>query len=228
MLQSLKLTAPDHEIAFVSDLHWGHDRDFIWDKRGFSSVKESDETLVQRWNTICTTQSHVWHLGDIVFADPDGSRFMTLMRRLNFKVLYHLWGNHNSGGKAIYNEALQIQYPDAALRGAEVYPLTICVDGDPQKQIVFLPTYLEANINGQRITLCHYPIISHHKAGHGSIMLAGHSHGSCAITNKDTGIGKRLDLGIESFGRPITFDELKKFMDKRPVHSYDHHSSSTT
>ena len=95
------------------------------------------------------------------------------------------------------------------------------------KKVVFLPEYVEAHINGQRMTLCHYPIASHHKVGHSSWMCCGHSHSSLPMTNKDTGVGKRLDLGVESFGRPITFVELKRFMDARPTHSYDHHNETT-
>lgn len=227
MLQTLNIKAPPNEIAFISDLHWGHDRDFIWGKRGFKSVQEHDETLVHRWNEVCTDRSLAFHLGDICFIDGDGKRFESLIRRLNFGVLYSLLGNHNSGVKMAYTQALKTQYPDAATRGAEVYPLETCVDGNPAKKVVFLPEYLEAHINGQRCTLCHYPIASHHKAGHGSWMLAGHSHSSLPMTNKDTGVGKRIDLGIESFGRPITFAELKRFMDARPTHSYDHHNETT-
>jgi calcineurin-like phosphoesterase family protein len=227
MLQTLKITAAPNEITFVSDLHWGHDREFLWGKRGFKSVQEHDDAMVHRWNEVSTNRTIALHLGDLCFMDGDGKRFHNLIRRLNFGTLYTLLGNHNSGVKVAYNEALKIQYPEAALLGAEVYPLSIHVDGDPLKKVVFLPEYVEANINGQRCTLCHFPIASHHKVGHGSWMCAGHSHSSLPMTNKDTGVGKRIDLGIESFGRPITFAELKRFMDARPTHSYDHHNSET-
>ena len=49
---------------------------------------------------------------------------------------------------AAYAAALKVQYPDVATREAEVYPLEICVDGNPNKRVIFLPEYVEANING--------------------------------------------------------------------------------
>ena len=146
-------------------------------------------------------------------------------------MLYSQWGNHNSGVKTVYAEELRRQFPqcfDGNEMIHEVYPLTMQVDGNPNKTVVFLPEYVEFTINGQRIIMCHFPIYSHNKVGHGSWMICGHSHGSCKLTHKDKGMGKRLDVGIESFGRPITFGELKAFMAKREIHLVDHHNSETT
>lgn len=231
MLKHLKINHPDHEIAFVSDLHYGHDKPHIWQKRGHMNGREHDDALIHQWNSVCTDRTVAFHLGDICFVDPDGAKFKNLMRRLNFSVLYSFLGNHNSGLKSIYTEVLHDQYPDCFDGNdmeAEVYPLCYYPTSDPAKMVVFLPEYAEATVNGQRIIMCHFPILSHNKVGHGSWMLCGHSHGSCAMTNKDTGVGKRLDLGIESFGRPITFVELKRFMDAREIHTVDHHDHTTT
>ncbi len=231
MLKVIKLNAPDNEIAFVSDLHYGHDKPHIWQKRGYASGREHDDGLIHQWNSVCTDRSQVFHLGDICFVDPDGVKFKNLMRRLQFNTLWTHLGNHNSGHKLVYAEALREQFPQCFEGNDmvnEVYPLSWQVDGDPNKTVIFLPEYSEATINGRRVIMCHFPIISHNKVGHGSWMICGHSHSSCALTNKDTGVGKRLDLGIESFGRPITFAELRRFMDARPVHSYDHHDHTTT
>jgi len=230
MLKTLKISAAENDIGIVSDLHWNHDRDFIWGKRGFKNVQESNETLIHRWNSYFTDRSIMFHLGDIIFNDPLGDNFKNLMRRLKFKQLYLLLGNHNSGQVQVYKEALAAYgMPQADIdKGMEIYPLSYYVDGDPNKEVIFLPEYIEANINGQRITLCHYPIISHHKAGHGSWMLCGHSHGSCEFTNVQSGKGLRLDIGIESFGRPLNFREIKDFMAKREVISFDHHHEKTT
>jgi calcineurin-like phosphoesterase family protein len=232
MLKVLKVSQPNHEVAFVSDLHWGHDRDFIWGKRGFGSVGEHDEELIHRWNSVCTSRSTVFHLGDICFNDGNGEKLKALLRRLNFRALYCLLGNHNSGQSQLYKNELAKQFPNAISANGydfhEVYPLWHNVDADPNKQVCFLPEYVEAYVNGQRMTLCHFPIVSHHKAGHGAWMICGHSHGSCEFTNTKTGKGKLLDIGIESFGKPLTFNDLKDFFSKREVISFDHHSDKTT
>ena len=42
------------KVFLTSDLHFGHDREFIWKARGFNSIEEMNETYVSRWNdTVC-------------------------------------------------------------------------------------------------------------------------------------------------------------------------------
>lgn len=231
MLKHLKLNYPDHEIAFVSDLHYGHDKPHIWQKRGYTDGQTHDNGLIHQWNSVCTDRTVAFHLGDICFVDPDGAKFKNLMRRLQFNTLYAHLGNHNSGQKLVYAEAMRTQFPQCFEGNdmtCEVYPLKSPVDGDPNKIVVFMPEYAEYTINGTRVVCCHFPIVSHNKIGHGSLMLCGHSHQSLPLTNRDTGQGKRLDLGIEGWGRPLTFGEVKHHLKNRPTDSWDHHDQTTT
>lgn len=232
MLRTLKVNEVEDKILFISDLHHGHDKDFIHNPRGFKNLQEHDETIIKRWNEACSESSIVFHLGDICFNDPTSLSFKNLIRRLKFKTLYCLWGNHNASSKAAYLEEIKIQFQNLISEDGrefyEVYPLWHDVDGNPEKKVCFLPEYVEARINGHHIILSHYPIYSHHKQGHGSIALSGHCHGNCKLTNKNTGIGKRLDVGVESFGRPISFREVLSLMRGREIDMTDHHSKETT
>ena len=40
------------EIYLTSDLHLGHDKDFIYKPRGFNSVDEANESIISNWNSI--------------------------------------------------------------------------------------------------------------------------------------------------------------------------------
>lgn len=227
-------------LFFVSDLHFSHDREFIWGKRGYNSGQEHDNGLIENWNNVCDENSVVFHLGDICFNDPDGKKTEYLFRRLKFKKLYCLLGNHNSGQSNVYRRVLGEQFENAfppkqgnpfdvdlnSKNHYEVYPLWYEINSE--KKVCFLPEYFEIRVGQQKIVLCHFPIVSHHKNGHGSWMVCGHSHGSCEFSQKNANKGKILDVGIESFGRPISFFELKTIMDKKDIVSYDHHSSKTT
>jgi calcineurin-like phosphoesterase family protein len=234
MLNNLKITSSNNNILFVSDLHFGHNRDFIWLRRGFTNIVEHDETLIQRWNSVCTNKSIVFHLGDFIFGDPTGQKFDELTRRLNFQELYLLLGNHNSGQAQRYKRDLRQFHPEVFGQDEhgqedfrEVYPLWTNVDFNNFKNICFLPEYVEASINGVRFVLCHYPIYSHNKLGAGAIHLSGHCHGNNNLTNKDTGKGKRLDVGIESFGRPINLTEVLNHLKQRDLDVVDHHGETT-
>lgn len=231
MLKTLKIKEQENEVAFIGCTHFSHNRDFIYGPRGFSSSKEHDETLIQRWNETCSNRSVVFHLGDFCFNDPTSATFRGLIRRLNFKTMYCLWGNHNSSSKACYQEELKIQFPSVfnpnGYDFCEVYPLIHNVDGNQFKQVVFLPEYVEAVINGDRFILCHFPIYSHHKQSHGSYHLASHCHGNCALTNKNTGKGRRLEVGVESFGRPVTLKEVISHLNGRELNIVDHHGEDS-
>ena len=39
-------------IYLSSDPHFGHAKDFLWRPRGFSSVEEMNEGIIERWNLI--------------------------------------------------------------------------------------------------------------------------------------------------------------------------------
>lgn len=219
MLRTLQISKKEDEVFFISDFHHHHDRDFIWGKRGFNDIGTSDETLIDRWNETVSGTDTVFHLGDFIFRDSDGSRFRQLIRRLNFGHLYLLWGNHTSGQRQVYFETLKAQY-GIDIGGPEVYPLATEISG---KSVTFLPALVNVQVSGQPIVLCHYPIRSHEGIGKGYWHLCGHSHGSCAMSNKNTGEGFILDVGVESFGRPIPMKEVRRHFKNRTPVSVDHH-----
>ena len=233
MLKKLKFSGQETDFFFVSDLHFGHNRDFIYTKRAnpitkevYKTVEEHDKGVIDGWNSVCNKSSIVFNCGDVVFNDSDGSRFWNLMRSLSFNKHYILWGNHTSGHRQAYLKVLKEKFPQA-FKGEEldyeVYPLEVELSGNPDKVIVFLPEYAEVSINSSQIVLCHYPLTVHNHMSHNSICLSGHSHSSCFMTNKNTGTGMRLDLGLESFGRPISLKEVKYHLRNRDIDPKDHH-----
>ena len=84
--------------------------------------------------------------------------------------------------------------------------------------------YYELNFQGQKMILCHYPLATWNKARHGSWMLHGHCHTSFDWANVDT---TRHDIGVDGNGYyPVSFDQLKKIMDKKKYKIVDHHGKS--
>lgn len=80
-------------IYFTSDLHFGHDRQFIYKPRGFSSIQEHDEALIERWNSIVTSEDEVYILGDLMLKD--NIHGIECLKRLNGKK-YFIRGNHDT------------------------------------------------------------------------------------------------------------------------------------
>lgn len=225
MLKSFKFKCEEDNIFFFSDFHGNHDRDFIYLRRGYNNVQDHYSGVLKAWNEVVNNTSIVFHLGDIIFKDSTGQGFRSLIHALQFKELYLLLGNHTSGQRQEYLHHLAIQHPGSVINGElqyEVYPLRVNYG---HKTVIFLPEYFEASINSAHVVLCHYPIMSFNGDGKGTFHLCGHSHGNCKESHKDTGLGYRLDVGVESFGRPVSMTEVRQIFSKRQTHSFDHHGN---
>ncbi len=63
--------------------------------------------------------------------------------------------------------------------------------------------YMELEIDGRRIILCHYPFRTWHEMGKGAIDLHGHSHGRLKEATR------QYDVGVDVFDyRPVTLETI--------------------
>lgn len=222
----------DSKIFFVSDTHFKHDREFLWGKRGFKNVDEHDETLIKTWNERVRPQDVVFHLGDhILGAGRDAKTvFENIFNRLNGHI-YTVWGNHNAGAKQVYQELVEARLGLEPGQGKnmEVYPITW------NDKVTFLGNSALLKISyllhdkQKRSQLVHISHFAHRiwiDMGHGVIALSGHSHGSDKHCNPESTDQKILDVGIENFGGPVSFDEIMQIMKHKEFKQLDHHDSS--
>ena len=80
-------------IWLTSDLHLGHDRQFLWGPRGFQSSLEHDETVVRNWNAVVEPEDDVYVLGDIMLGDnAHGAEYFS---KLNGRI-HLVRGNHDT------------------------------------------------------------------------------------------------------------------------------------
>ena len=85
------------KIWLTSDLHFNHDKDFIWGARGFSSVKEMNETQVKKYNEVVSNEDTVYILGDSMMG-MDMKAGLALLRRLK-GTKYLVIGNHDTDAR---------------------------------------------------------------------------------------------------------------------------------
>lgn len=80
-------------IWFTSDLHFCHNRDFIYGPRGFESVSEMNTALVRNIKEKVMPDDDLYILGDCFLEDNETG--MALMRQLpgNIRIIF---GNHDS------------------------------------------------------------------------------------------------------------------------------------
>lgn len=76
----------------TSDMHFGHDKEFIWRIRGFNSVEEMNNGIIERWNSMVRPEDEVYVLGDLIMGTIDNISFVN---QLNGKLHIAL-GNHDT------------------------------------------------------------------------------------------------------------------------------------
>lgn len=178
------------KIFFTSDTHYGHANIIKYCQRPFKDVEEMNEALITNYNSVVRPEDTVFHLGDFAFMQVDKAKYIASRLNGNKHLLY---GNH-----------------DKVIRGAR---------GAFESSFNFIRDYHEITVEGVKIVMCHYPMLSWHGSGRGSIMLHGHAHGNTNYGHlKDA---KILDVGVDCHNYfPISADEVFRKMEKRVAEDY--------
>lgn len=84
------------KIFLTSDTHLGHDREFLWGPRGFTSSQEHDEAVIKNWNETVSAEDTVYHLGDLMLGD--NLYGIECVKRLNGHIKL-IRGNHDTDAR---------------------------------------------------------------------------------------------------------------------------------
>lgn len=173
------------KIWMTSDLHFGHDREFIWGPRGFKNVQEMNEAIVKNWNAVVAPEDKVYVLGDLMLGDNEAG--IKMIKQLK-GTIHVILGNHDTKTRAeMYKECPNV---------ADVQHATVI------------------KFKGYTFYLSHYPTMtSNHDENKPlkaqTISLCGHSH----YTNKFEDMGKGIIYHVEMEAhncKPILIEEIIK------------------
>ena len=84
------------KIWFTSDLHFGHDKEFLYKPRGFNSITEHDETIISNFNSVVSNDDVLVILGDVMLGDNNYG--IKCLNRLNGHK-FIIRGNHDTDKK---------------------------------------------------------------------------------------------------------------------------------
>ena len=83
-------------IWLISDLHFNHQKEFIYQPRGFSSVAEMNEALISNYNEVVRYNDTVYILGDLCLGGANSIETnRNLLKQLKGEI-YIIRGNHDS------------------------------------------------------------------------------------------------------------------------------------
>jgi calcineurin-like phosphoesterase family protein len=238
MNKELRIREKDDQKVYVtSDTHFGHHinkaQHFIVEKRGFTNVNDMDRTIIDSINERVRPTDILFHLGDFCL-NTDENGFNSYLSRINCQNIYHIWGNHNNPPWTVYkNEVHDWMNHNhegyASRKGSDIEsfdPMKLEVEIYPfrYRNIVFLGNYLEAQINGMKYVMAHYPIYVFNEMKHGVRHLCGHSHGSLPFSTPECSDSKVLDCGWDVHRKPLSVNEILDIMDTKNILRVDHHA----
>jgi len=215
MLKIKKSRKDYNKIKINSDFHYGHDRDFLYIPRGFSSGKEHSDWIDAQIASLDPDDLLIC-LGDVglgIGAAP----IIDFIERIPCETLM-VWGNHNSGVYQAYKNNLPVGFENH-----EVYPLRIA------KNVTMMGESFLLDVDRDRFFCTHMAPLVFHDQNRGRVCLCGHSHSNLKQINPDRDdFGKILDCGVENakmFNGTAFFDidEVVDILAKKKPSTLDHH-----
>jgi calcineurin-like phosphoesterase family protein len=173
------------EIYFTADLHLHHENIIEYCNRPFGSVADMDKTIISNWNNTVKHGDWVYILGDFCWGD---------------RKMWCYFLNQLPGNKIL-------------IQGNHDRDKNIPVD----KFVEVIPGFLNVDMKDpdgdQRITLCHYPMLSWYHSHMGAWQLFGHVHGK--LNNSSKLMSSQLDVGIDSNNfTPVSYQDVKRIITK--------------
>lgn len=97
----------ENKIWLTSDLHFCHNRGFLYEPRGFTNVWDMNQAIVDNWNNVVNMGDTVYVLGDIMLND--NSLGIQLLKGLKGDI-HIILGNHDTDVRAaLYAECWNVK-----------------------------------------------------------------------------------------------------------------------
>lgn len=87
------------EIYITSDTHFSHANIIHYCDRPFETVREMDDALIEKWNSVVTPNDTVWHLGDVFWHHGEAHRIAPRLNGSKFLIK----GNHDWNAERMQN-----------------------------------------------------------------------------------------------------------------------------
>ena len=118
---------PESRVWITSDLHLGHDKEFIWGTRGFNSVQDMNETIIKILKKTVQPTDELYICGDVTLGEID----LDLLKQIPGHV-HVILGNHDTDARAQIYKNLgwsvslgeRIKYTDGTKKGQMSFLLT--------------------------------------------------------------------------------------------------------
>ena len=170
-------------IWLTSDLHFGHQKEFLWGPRGFSSVQEHDNKIIENWNELIGWDDEVYILGDLMLNDNENG--IKIIKNLPGN-LHIILGNHDTDTRIeLYRSCWNVKEIEYAM---------------PFKY------------DGYHFFLSHYPTLTSNLDGDKPlrkrvISICGHTHTPDPFADWDKGLIYHVELDAHE-NKPVLIEDV--------------------
>lgn len=172
------------KVWVTSDLHFNHQREFVYKVRGFDSIWDMNRAIVDRWNEVVAPDDDVYVLGDLCLGGPNSLQDnKELIQSLKGNI-HIVRGNHDTDARIdMYGECWNVVEIENAIylkyKGYTFY-------------MSHYPT-MTANLEKETLKAC-------------LINLYGHTHQKSNFYND---IPYMYHVGVDSHGcAPVLLDDV--------------------
>lgn len=195
------------KLFFTSDTHFDHANIIKYCDRPFKNKDHMNEVLINNWNSVVTNEDLVIHAGDFCWGGR--GEWIHFITRLHGRMIL-VQGNHDRDKDIPYNLFERV---------SEGYLNVEVKDDQPQ-----------------RITVCHFPMLSWLQSHKGAWNLFGHWHSGAIrkpegdspddrevaeyVQNEELAFHKlrptQYDVGTDGNGYfPVSYLQVKKIINDR-------------
>ena len=190
------------KLFFTSDPHFGHERIIEYCNRPFASVHDMNKRLTENWNTLIQEDDLIVIAGDFC---------------LGGKQMWEKYLSYLNGRKILVEGNHDHKVPDYLFELVTPMLNMEVKDVDTNKY--------------QRITVCHYAMLSWHQSHKGAWQLFGHWHGRSLLDPKRDDIvgfieeeqkqifkvnsSRQYDVGVDNNNYyPVSYRTVKRILNK--------------
>lgn len=167
-------------VYITSDLHFNHNKPFIYEARGFSNIEDMNKAIIKNWNSIVTnSKDDVYVLGDIMLGN--NSEGIKLLHQLRGNI-HIILGNHDNIERlTLYENSYNV--------------VDVCYAD-------------KLDYGGMNFYLSHYPSLSAYKWHTRCLVnLCGHTHTKDKFCDMDKSIIYHCELDAHDM-KPVSLDTV--------------------
>jgi calcineurin-like phosphoesterase family protein len=182
------------KLYVTSDTHFGHNKEFLYEPRGYKNSKEMNSDMISIINSTVGEDGILLHLGDFCLNTTQ-EEYHEILKNLKIKEIWMLWGNHNNPIQKSYGGTRE----QIAAHNNGIF-------------IRYLNHYYTFKNKNNLFVCSHYPFQSWEGMSEGSMHLHGHCHNNLLTSREDDKTNKILDVGWDTFNRPLHITEISEIM----------------